>query len=63
MTTDTFFYTSRSVQQKLADTYYALERYDEALDAYNAYLTITGDNAEAEVVERVQELEARLGED
>ena len=45
--------------EKLADTYYALERYDEALASYRAYLAITGDDADPEVVARVEELESR----
>jgi tetratricopeptide (TPR) repeat protein len=43
----------------LSTLYYALERYDEALASYRAYLAITGENADSEVLQRVEELEAR----
>jgi tetratricopeptide (TPR) repeat protein len=40
----------------LGDVYYQLERYDKALDIYQQYLEIAGDNADEDVLGRLNEL-------
>ena len=46
----------------LGNIYYDLEDFDQSLENYRHYLELTGDEAAPFVIERVQELEAMLGE-